>query len=611
MLHQIYEEAEDEYSSTDDYTDDEQYDRTNYPDHEVEVMHVISATRSNSTLEPFSLTTIANDDLEDRHFSIFNNKEERGKDQSGKLDVKDLKKTRSEHQTWMDKEAYNSKDEAVSSQVLRVWKPTQDKSTLDNGETKDSGLFRRRESEEARGREKYGSRRRTLTNTSPNNISKEGDRLNSEKVGSKDQVSSKQCLKVNDDQETNGSRVPRGSNAMDRANQAKDKSKRTKPYTRIEIENPSHNEFQTDDLGMTRTANQRTEALGRVETHTRRYEDNLTLASVMSKTKEQASQKRTSPNKNSIGSDTPSSASGGQNKDNYTAKHQKERQSGQEGLHNSYSVEDLEEEAMKDYNKLVTKMIQISKKKSATLDRKEGTGEQRTNVLSTMAATKTLSVVVELGKQHVKSLNISKMDILTTLLTSLKYQVDMALESNRDMGEEPISSIGEAIYLVNNTLSLTVKMYDVLILLYDEEARKLIDQHEGVLKELEMIRDRKQFKRVWMPTDPREVQAVFQWYWGHRAMLMEFEVQFTTLQDVGGFLRRYDSQNIIKSRMVEEERKARLKPNFYDDFASQMDQYSVGDEEEEGSLDHSNHCQSKGKDHWLKKMKLNIIRKAI
>ena len=70
MLHQIYEEAEDEYSSNDDYTDDEQYDRTNYPDHEVEVMHVISATRSNSTLEPFSLTTIANDDLEDRHFSV-------------------------------------------------------------------------------------------------------------------------------------------------------------------------------------------------------------------------------------------------------------------------------------------------------------------------------------------------------------------------------------------------------------------------------------------------------------------------------------------------------------------------------------------------------------
>ena len=69
MLHQIYEEAEDEYSSTDEYTDDEQYDRTNYPDHEVEVKHVISATRSNSALEPFSLTTIANDDLEDRHFS--------------------------------------------------------------------------------------------------------------------------------------------------------------------------------------------------------------------------------------------------------------------------------------------------------------------------------------------------------------------------------------------------------------------------------------------------------------------------------------------------------------------------------------------------------------
>jgi hypothetical protein len=35
---------------------------------------------------------------------------------------------------------------------------------------------------------------------------------------------------------------------------------------------------------------------------------------------------------------------------------------------NSYSEEDLEEEAMKDYNKLVTSMIQISKKESATLD---------------------------------------------------------------------------------------------------------------------------------------------------------------------------------------------------------------------------------------------------
>ena len=70
MLHQIYEEAEDEYSSNDEYTDDEHYDRTNYPDHDMGVMHVISATRSNSTLEPFSLTTIANDELEDRHFQF-------------------------------------------------------------------------------------------------------------------------------------------------------------------------------------------------------------------------------------------------------------------------------------------------------------------------------------------------------------------------------------------------------------------------------------------------------------------------------------------------------------------------------------------------------------
>ena len=35
---------------------------------------------------------------------------------------------------------------------------------------------------------------------------------------------------------------------------------------------------------------------------------------------------------------------------------------------NSYSAENLEDEAMKDYNKLVTSMIQISKKESATLD---------------------------------------------------------------------------------------------------------------------------------------------------------------------------------------------------------------------------------------------------
>ena len=45
---------------------------------------------------------------------------------------------------------------------------------------------------------------------------------------------------------------------------------------------------------------------------------------------------------------------------------------------NSYSEEDLEEEAMKDYNKLVTIMIQISKKESATLDWEEGTGQQKT-----------------------------------------------------------------------------------------------------------------------------------------------------------------------------------------------------------------------------------------
>ena len=45
---------------------------------------------------------------------------------------------------------------------------------------------------------------------------------------------------------------------------------------------------------------------------------------------------------------------------------------------NSYSAKDLEDEAMKDYNKLGTNMIQMSKKKSATLDQGEGTGQQRT-----------------------------------------------------------------------------------------------------------------------------------------------------------------------------------------------------------------------------------------
>ena len=81
-------------------------------------------------------------------------------------------------------------------------------------------------------------------------------------------------------------------------------TEQTKPKTSPSIpsiprkENPSHNEFQIDDLGMTQTANQRTEALGREGTHTRRYDDDLTLASVISKTKEQASQKRTSPSTN-------------------------------------------------------------------------------------------------------------------------------------------------------------------------------------------------------------------------------------------------------------------------------------------------------------------------
>ena len=124
------------------------------------------------------------------------------------------------------------------------------------------------------------------------------DHQDSEKVGSKDQVSRTERLKVDDDQETNGSRLPRGGNVMDRANQAKDKSKHTKPKTKARKENPSHNEFQIDDLGMTQTANQRTEALGREGTHARRYDDDLTLASVISKTKEQASQKRTSPSTN-------------------------------------------------------------------------------------------------------------------------------------------------------------------------------------------------------------------------------------------------------------------------------------------------------------------------
>ena len=59
------------------------------------------------------------------------------------------------------------------------------------------------------------------------------DHQDSEKVGSKDQFSRTERLKVDDDQETNGSRLPRGGNVMDWANQAKNKSKYTKPKTEV------------------------------------------------------------------------------------------------------------------------------------------------------------------------------------------------------------------------------------------------------------------------------------------------------------------------------------------------------------------------------------------
>ena len=334
-----------------------------------------------------------------------------------------------------------------------------------------------------------------------------------------------------------------------------------------------------DDLGITDTARQRSEALGEAGSSTQRYNDQQLIASVMSKKKEQATRKGIIPKQNQDVSDTPSSASGGIIGKNITTKHQREFKNENKSPENFPSLRELEQEAMKDYNKAIGNMLTISKKKAGMVnDREEGAGYRRDETINEMSASKSLAILAILGKDEIKKLDITKMDMFSILLTTLKYRVDRAESSQRDMGRDPLKNTEEAIHLVQDTLSVTNKLIDILSLFYGKEINELIEQHEGILRDLEEMEEGRGITGNWLPSNPREIQSVFQWYWSHRAMLIEIEIHYATLMDIDKIMKHHGHHNIIQSRLKEAREKKKSKESFYDKCARAKDQVCIKEE---------------------------------
>jgi hypothetical protein len=566
--------------SNKNYREYEETDHSLFLEGETNKSNQIETTLSNLASPLFSLPM--NDGREIRHFTIFNNKEGGKFDKSGNKEVIDLITDQKRKNMRVNLNDPEPNGEVFSTQGTLKLKPTtREKKAQDLDETEDFSLIRRRELSAESGSahsNEYSSRRRTLKGSSLARIA-EGVHPSGKLPGAKKELEGGELENENyQDYEKKWNREQGDLRTSELAKQAKDRFRGTKIPKEEKEKNISHSNFHEDDLGISRTAYQRVEALGREGNRTLTYDDLLPRVRDMSKMRNEATKKGTSPYNNLTGGDNPSSASNGPTHDNYAAKHTTKMNSDLEKRSQSLDIGDQEYEALKDFNKVMNTMAHISRMKSALMNQEEGTRGSRDEILNVMAATNSLSFLVKIGSTKINALNISSMDILHTLLTPLKFRLDMGTESYRDMSTDPIRDLGEAIRIVRDTLSMTKKMGRLLTMFYHESAMKLIKQHEGVLSELEMLSNKQRFVRQWLPMGAYELQTVFQFYWGHRAMLMELELHYSTLQDLGELMRQYDGHNIIKIKREEAERDAKPKQTSYDLFSSQMEEYSVGQE---------------------------------
>ena len=579
MMSNYYEEEEDHSSDNDDH-DEMEYDRALFQDRNLAEDNEMLFYRSTNLSAPFSHPL--NDGHEDPHFTIFNNKENADNENDEDDGENDLNMIGVENQDIEGEEIEDPNDEAVSNQDPQNQNaPTHNFIAPSTKEDSILDILRRRELQDIRGREvikKGGSRRRTLASRSPTivssyeNLYQQGDENKTElserqKHAELGAQGGQENLVLGSNHRKEQGYQPIAQPGGGKTNKDSIKNKHSK------------SEQKNDDLGITSTAIQRSEALREAGARTRRYDDQQPIASVMSKTKEQANQKGYRPNKNPTGSDTPSSASGGQLKDINTTKHPRQPARLNDSPQNLPTLDELEHEVMTDYTKIIGKMITISKKKSNMVeDLEEGSGQRRNDIISEMAASKSLAYLQLLSKEETENMAISKMDLFSALSTTLKYRVDRAQQTQRDLTKEPLKDNGEAIDLVKTVLSVTRKLKGILTHFYESEVEDLVRQHEGVLHDLEEWDEGRGITGNWLPSDPVEIGYVFQWYWDHLCLLVEIDQQYQVLLDINKHLRHMDNYNILRGVSQKAREKVEKKENHYEKLAKSRDKTFIKEE---------------------------------
>ena len=167
-------------------------------------------------------------------------------------------------------------------------------------EEPNSDLFRRRELYDARCREvkkNIGSRRRTLASSSPINLGSDEFLLKYEQKEQETVTNQKHKIAetgTQGDQEKPISWIQhqKGARYLPIAQPGGARINKDS----IKKNEHSKSEQRNDDLGITDTASQRSEALREARSTTKRYDDQQLMASVMTKTKEQVTRKGISPN---------------------------------------------------------------------------------------------------------------------------------------------------------------------------------------------------------------------------------------------------------------------------------------------------------------------------
>ncbi len=375
-------------------------------------------------------------------------------------------------------------------------------------------VIRRRESAESRGRElgnSQGSRRRKTLNDSinPTNFGKNEVHLSHDEVGTKWIYSDKLTLEDMEGQESNDHNY-QGDTSMNQLGNIMAKLEKDAQSQRINRVRTNQRDKPNYGLDVTETSRQSSEGLVREGQRTYGYDDPTHVASGSSKDTKHLTKQRFSPNTNRAGKETPGSASGGQHKKFNATNHHEGSPKERKKQSVDQAVKNIEDKALADHMKSLRQLHLISREKSKLLNINEpGIGEKRDDLINEMSASKTPVRLLHENSSGIKELNISKMELMMVLTATAESQIERMLHSLRDVSEEPLKNEREAIMLVGETLLLTEELKEVLKPIYGDMVKTLIEQHQGVLNELKLMREEVRYMKWWIPTDPIEVKEMF------------------------------------------------------------------------------------------------------